>query len=93
MNSENKTASVQNDTTTTTEKPSVPNACCGIYKIVNRINQHYYVGSSKNIPFRWTRHKKALKSSSHHSRRLQRAWNKYGEESFEFIVVEPAVKN
>lgn len=65
---------------------------CGIYKIINKVDGKYYVGSSKNmfaIPDgRWYRHMVALNKNRHHSIRLQRAWNKYGSDSFEFVVVE-----
>jgi group I intron endonuclease len=60
----------------------------GIYKIVNKKNGKYYVGSSMYIHNRWKKHIKMLKANDHHSPKLQRAWNKYGEDSFEFVVVE-----
>jgi len=60
----------------------------GIYKIVNIINGKYYVGSSKNIKNRWKRHNKDLNKGCHRNNYLQRAWNKYGERNFEFVIVE-----
>ena len=60
----------------------------GVYKILNKINNKFYIGSSKDIDKRWWRHKYSLNNDNHHSRHLQRAWNKYGEENFDFIVVE-----
>ena len=64
----------------------------GIYKIVNKINGKYYVGSSKNIldktTGRFCRHKKELMAGKHHSIFLQRAWDKYGFENFDFIIIE-----
>ena len=60
----------------------------GIYKIVNVTNQHYYVGSSKEISIRWKRHKKLLINDCHTNDYLQRAWNRYGPDNFDFIVVE-----
>jgi group I intron endonuclease len=63
----------------------------GIYKILNKINGKYYVGSAKNIYDRWSDHKKDLKKSRHHNRHLQRAWDKYGKENFELVVVETCV--
>jgi len=60
----------------------------GIYKIVNRANGKYYIGCSNNV---WRRieyyHKKLLRSGNHWNAHLQNAWNKYGEFSFDFIVV------
>lgn len=87
----NETAQSQSDTMNETE-PKFSNDKCvvtGIYKIVNRHNNHYYVGSSNDIPTRWSKHLYRLRAGIHHSRRLQRAWNKYGATSFEFIIIEP----
>lgn len=47
-----------------------------------------YIGSSKNIKNRWYTHKKLLAEGTHHCTYLQNAWNKYGEPSFEFQVLE-----
>ena len=60
----------------------------GIYKIRNISNNHIYVGSAVNIKSRWSSHKAALKKQTHHGSYLQRAWNKYGAECFEFSVIE-----
>jgi group I intron endonuclease len=63
----------------------------GIYKIVNKINGKYYVGSSKHIlgrRGRWNRHKQTLRKNCHSNDHLQNAWNKCGKESFEFVIVE-----
>jgi len=63
----------------------------GIYKIINKVNGKYYVGSSNNIHKRWNEHKKTLIKNTHHSRYLQRSWNKYGPESFDFVIIEPNI--
>jgi len=60
----------------------------GIYRIINLINRKCYYGSSKNIYKRWKDHKNQLKLNKHHNIKLQRAWNKYGEKSFIFEIVE-----
>ena len=61
----------------------------GIYKIVNKINDKYYVGSSKDVVnYRWYYHKYDLRKNVHHNDHLQNAWNKYGENAFNFVVVE-----
>ena len=64
----------------------------GIYKIINKINGKYYVGSSVNIKDypnnRWSRHIADLNANRHHNDYLQRAWNKYGKDAFEFIIIE-----
>lgn len=61
---------------------------CGIYQIINKTNGKRYIGSSCNIFSRWWRHKNDLNKNKHHSKSLQRAWNKYGENNFEFGIVE-----
>jgi group I intron endonuclease len=60
----------------------------GIYKIVNKIDNKYYVGRTAFLDKRWGQHVWSLKSNRHPNRYLQFAWNKYGESAFEFIVIE-----
>lgn len=65
----------------------------GIYKITNTINGHCYIGSSVNIRSRWRGHISDLSKNKHHSIYLQRAWNKYGANCFEFSVIEECEKS
>ena len=60
----------------------------GIYKIINVVNNKFYVGSAVNFSKRKTRHWWALRSQRHANKHLQSAWNKYGEQSFVFVIVE-----
>lgn len=60
----------------------------GIYAITNIINGHRYIGSAVNVTNRWGHHRPALRQGKHHSSHLQRAWNKYGESAFRFMVLE-----
>jgi len=60
----------------------------GIYKIINKVNGKYYVGSSKNIKRRFYIHKYCLNKNDHVNDHLQYAWNKYGADSFEFLILE-----
>ena len=57
---------------------------CGLYQIVNTRNNGKYVGSSIHIEERQKEHLRMLGAGRHHSRHLQRAWNKYGSQSFRF---------
>lgn len=60
----------------------------GIYKFVNNANGKFYIGSTVVGKDRWYGHKSALRANRHHNKHLQRAWNKYGEKSFKFQVIE-----
>ena|SRR3990167_5102291 len=56
----------------------------GIYRIVNQATNRTYIGSGVRIAKRLHDHKKTLIDGTHCNRHLQRAWNKYGEQSFTF---------
>lgn len=60
----------------------------GIYQILNKINNKIYIGSSIDIISRFHQHKTALRHNKHHCLYLQNSWNKYGEENFEFLIIE-----
>lgn len=60
----------------------------GIYQIKNLINNKIYIGSSKSMMKRKRSHLDTLRRNIHHSRKLQLSWNKYGENNFEFSVLE-----
>lgn len=60
----------------------------GIHKIVNKINNHYYVGSSINILRRWRNHRVYLEKGKHNNDYLQNAWNKYEAVNFHFEIIE-----
>jgi group I intron endonuclease len=60
----------------------------GIYNILCLTNQKIYIGSSKNIGERLRIHERDIKKGKHHSVHLQRAWNQYGKESFEYFCIE-----
>ena len=60
----------------------------GIYKITNTNNNRYYIGSSINIRKRWLEHKRLLRQNKHDNDFLQKSWNKHGEDSFVFEVLE-----
>ena len=60
----------------------------GIYQIVNLIDGKKYIGSSKNLYNRKSKHIYTLRTNSHRNCYLQRAFNKYGEANFSFEVIE-----
>lgn len=60
----------------------------GVYAILNILNEKVYVGSAIHLYRRWRDHKSNLKINKSNCLLLQRAWNKYGEENFIFVVLE-----
>ena len=60
----------------------------GIYSIVHIESGRPYVGSALDIYKRWSEHKSELTYNYHDNQRLQNFWNKYGEEAFEFKILE-----
>ena len=60
----------------------------GIYCIRNKINGKRYIGLSEDIYFRWYHHKYYLDKGIHDNEYLQRSWDKYGEDNFEFEILE-----
>ena len=60
---------------------------CGIYMIQNKINNKMYIGQTVNIKERWKDHRAELRGGYHSNKHLQRSWDKYGEESFEFSIL------
>lgn len=60
----------------------------GIYCIENKSNGKVYIGQSIDIHRRWNGHLSELRRNKHKNEKLQNAWNKYGENSFCFRVLE-----
>lgn len=58
----------------------------GIYSI--RQGDKFYVGQAVDIKRRWNRHRNSLRSGTHSNPHLQNAWNKHGEDSFHFEIIE-----
>lgn len=69
------------------------NKICGIYSIINKINDKTYIGSSCDINRRWRHHRQNLHKGVHHCIHLQRAWNKYGESHFVFNIEQECERN
>ena len=60
---------------------------CGIYKITNTITNNFYIGSTVNFYNRFKKHRHSLNNNKHENIHLQRAFNKYGEDFFEFKII------
>lgn len=61
---------------------------CGIYMITNYVSNKRYIGSSVNIGQRLWTHRSELRHNSHPNSHLQNAWNKYGEDNFNYAILE-----
>lgn len=59
-----------------------------IYKVINVINNKFYIGSAVKFSRRKASHLRMLKDGNHSNKHLQAAWNKYGPEAFVIVVVE-----
>ena len=64
-----------------------------IYKIINAINNKFYVGSAVNFEKRKARHIWRLRRGDHANKHLQSAWEKYGEDAFVFAIVQEVLEN
>ena len=60
----------------------------GIYYITNKENGKIYVGCSGNVFKRWNQHLDMLRSGRHHSYKLQKDYDIFGESVFEFEFKE-----
>ena len=64
-----------------------------IYKIINVINNKFYVGSAINFEKRKARHLWRLRRGDHANKHLQAAWQKHGEQAFVFAIVQTVAEN
>ena len=60
----------------------------GVYCIKNSTNSHQYIGSSKYLKNRHADHFSKLRNGVHCNKYLQRAFDKYGEDCFNFVILE-----
>ena len=60
----------------------------GIYCIENLITHKKYIGQSNNMYIRQGKHINELNKNIHENDYLQKAWNKYGKDNFNFYVWE-----
>ena len=59
-----------------------------IYGIQNSITNKWYIGSCVNFHDRMRRHYYHLRHNIHHSNKLQRSWNKHGEDIFNIQILK-----
>jgi group I intron endonuclease len=60
----------------------------GIYMMVNKETGAVYVGSAREFKYRWNKHITEFLYKKHGNQRLQRVWEKYGNEKLMWIIVE-----
>ena len=60
----------------------------GIYQIKNKVNGKVLIGESINLPAILNRYKGELKMGSCRNIALQKEWNQFGHEMFEFKELE-----
>lgn len=60
----------------------------GIYKILNKLDNKCYIGSSQNIKRRIKDHMAYLGVNKHCCTHLQNAYNKHGKYAFDFVIIE-----
>lgn len=60
----------------------------GIYKIINKVNNKYYVGRSIDINHRKSEHFNDLIKNKHINKHLQKSFNKHGIKNFDFEIIE-----
>ena len=59
----------------------------GVYQIFCITSGHRYIGSSQNLRRRLNKHQTELRRNQSGHPILQNAWNKYGEDSFDFSIL------
>lgn len=60
----------------------------GIYRIYCKSEDKSYIGKSINIEERWKQHLYELKKGNHINNKLQKVFNKYGKDNFEFSILK-----
>lgn len=60
----------------------------GIYKIENKVNGNVYIGQTNKLEKREIQHISSLRHNNHFNSHLQRAFNKYGEQNFEYSILQ-----
>jgi group I intron endonuclease len=59
----------------------------GIYKIIDKRNKEFYIGSAKNFAIRKSDHFWKLKHNTHHNKYLQNIYNLYGSDNLDFKIL------
>ena len=87
----NKEAIRERDRHRREEKKAEQPGC--VYQIVNSINARVYVGETIRGELRWIRHLKDLRRNRHQNPNLQADFNEFGEEAFEWSIIQELPKD
>ena len=60
----------------------------GVYKVTNKITGDFYIGSSKDIKYRWATHKSPSTHKRYPNVKLYKAMAQYGRDNFTIEVIE-----
>ena len=60
----------------------------GIYAIICKVTNKPRIGQASEIDKRWSQYRAELRGNKFGVKELQEDWNKYGEENFEYIIIE-----
>jgi group I intron endonuclease len=76
-------------------KETHPMPTSGIYCLLNTCNQKRYIGQSVNLAQRRYFHFSALRHGKHPCAHLQAAFNRYGRQSFQWLIlaVSPTINS
>lgn len=58
------------------------------YKIINKNNNRFLIGSTGNPKIRERQHFMALQNNRHWNTNFQNSYNKHGKSSFEFVILD-----
>ena len=64
----------------------------GIYKIENKVNGKFYIGSAVHFSNRKSDHFRRLRLNTHKNIYLQNSYNKYGKDNFIMVLIEKCEK-
>lgn len=70
------------------ELSNVSNRDSCIYKIIDKRNNNFYIGSAVNLKKRMILHLYQFRKNKHCNIKLQRVYNKYGINNFDLQIVE-----
>ena len=65
-----------------------PREVAGVYQLLNVVTNERYVGCSVDVATRLGQHRRHLEKRKHHNRRVQAAWDEFGEKAFVFGLLD-----